>query len=134
MPKSKRCATKPPQLAVAAARKLAHAALAALPAGDVEAALREAMHQAIGEPRITLSAAPDVIAALQDRIDAIAHEEGYEGRVLIAADPALARRRLPHRMARRRQRTQRSRHRQPRLDALIARRFSQSDDSATLKG
>ena len=43
------------------------AALAALPAGDVEIALREAMHQAIGEPRITLRAAPDVVAALESR-------------------------------------------------------------------
>src|SRR5580693_8486009 len=78
------------QLAFAAAKRIAPAALAALPAGDVEAALREAMHQAIGEPRITLRAAPDVIAALEARIDAIAHEEGYEGRVMIAADPAIA--------------------------------------------
>jgi len=51
-------------LALAAAKKIAPAALAALPAGDVENALREAMHQAIGEPRITLRAAPQVIAAL----------------------------------------------------------------------
>ena len=53
------------RLAFAAAKKIAPAALAALPAGDVEAALREAMHQAIGEPRITLRAAPEVIAALE---------------------------------------------------------------------
>ena len=39
------------------------------PAGDVENALREAMHQAIGEPRITLRAAPDVVAALEGRVD-----------------------------------------------------------------
>jgi flagellar assembly protein FliH len=77
------------RLAVACARKIASAALAALPAGDVEAALREAMHHAIGEPRITLRAAPDVIAALKDRVEAIAHEEGYDGRVLMAADAAL---------------------------------------------
>ena len=76
-------------LALAAARKLASAALAALPAGDVEAALREAMHQAIGEPRIILRAAPDVIEALKDRIETIAHEAGYEGRVLVAADPLI---------------------------------------------
>ena len=46
------------EIAFAAAKKIAPAALAALPAGDVEAALRGAMHQAIGEPRITLRAAP----------------------------------------------------------------------------
>src|ERR1700760_3429763 len=71
------------ELAFAAAKKIAPAALAALPAGDVEAALREAMHQAIGEPRLTLRASPAVIAAIEARIEAIAHEEGYEGRVMI---------------------------------------------------
>ena len=46
--------------------------------------LREAMHQAIGEPRITLRAAPAVIAARAGAAPEadIAHEEGYEGRVL----------------------------------------------------
>jgi flagellar assembly protein FliH len=77
------------RLALAMARKIAPAALAALPAGDVEAALRQAMHQAIGEPRITLRAAPAVIAALAPRLADIAHEEGYEGRVLAAEDPAM---------------------------------------------
>lgn len=73
-------------IALAMAKKIAPAALAALPAGDVEVALRQAMHQAIGEPRITLRAAPVVIEALKGRLDEIAHEEGYEGRVLIAED------------------------------------------------
>jgi flagellar assembly protein FliH len=76
-------------LALAAAKRIAPAALAALPAGDVENALREAMHQAIGEPRITLRAAPQVIAALEDKVGAIAHEEGYDGRVMLAADPQI---------------------------------------------
>ena len=77
------------QLAFVAARKMASAALDALPAADVETALRQAMHQAIGEPRITLRAAPEVIAALAPRLEAIAQTEGYEGRVLAAAEPAL---------------------------------------------
>jgi len=76
-------------LAFAAAKKIAPKALAALPAGDVEAALRGAMHQAIGEPRITLRASPEVTQVLESRIAAIAHEEGYEGRVLIAADSGI---------------------------------------------
>ena len=77
------------QLAFAAAKRIAPAALAALPAGDVEAALREAMHQAIGEPRITLRASAEVIAALENKVNDIAHEEGYEGRVMIAADVTI---------------------------------------------
>jgi len=77
------------QLALAMARKIAPAALAALPSGDVEIALRQAMHQAIAEPRITLRAAPAVIQALEPRLTEIAQEEGYDGRVLFAADPTM---------------------------------------------
>src|SRR6202042_22185 len=53
------------RLALAMARKIAPAALAALPAGDIEIALRQAMHQAIGEPRVTLRAAPAVTEVLE---------------------------------------------------------------------
>lgn len=78
------------QIAFAVARKLAPAALEALPVADVELALREAIHQAIGEPRIVLRASARVVEALNGRIAEIAHEEGYEGRVVVAADPAIA--------------------------------------------
>jgi len=77
------------KLALAMAKRIAPAALAALPAGDVEIALRQAMHQAIAEPRITLRAAPQVIEVLEPRLTDIAHEEGYDGRVLFAADPTM---------------------------------------------
>jgi flagellar assembly protein FliH len=77
------------RLALAMAKKIAPAALAALPTGDVEIALRQAMHQAIAEPRITLRANAAVIAALEPRLTDIAHEEGYEGRVMFATDPAM---------------------------------------------
>jgi len=76
-------------IALAMAKKIAPAALAAMPTGDVEEALRQAMHQAIGEPRITLRATPDVAALLEPRLADIAHEEGYEGRVMIAADHTM---------------------------------------------
>lgn len=79
------------QLALVCARKMAHAALAAFPAAEVETVLREAMHQAIGEPRIVLKAAPEVAAALAPRVAEIAHEEGFDGRVQISADPQLRR-------------------------------------------
>jgi flagellar assembly protein FliH len=77
------------RLALAMAKRIAPAALAALPEGDVEIALRQAMHQAISEPRITLRAAPAVTEILEPRLADIAHEEGYEGRVAVAADPAM---------------------------------------------
>jgi flagellar assembly protein FliH len=110
-------------LAMAAAKRIAPAALAALPAGDVENALREAMHQAIGEPRITLRAAPDVIAALEGKVAGIAHEEGYDGRVMMAADPGISG--ADCRIEWRGGGSERSEAAiEAALDALIARRFS----------
>jgi flagellar assembly protein FliH len=77
------------RLALAMAKKIASAALEALPAGDVELALRQAMHQAIGEPRITLRTSPAVAEAIEPRLSAIAHEEGYDGRITIAAEAGM---------------------------------------------
>jgi len=77
------------RLALAAAKKLAPIAIAGLPEGDVEAALREAMHQAISEPRIVLRASPKVIEALKDKLSEIAQEQGYEGRIVAITEPGL---------------------------------------------
>ena len=77
-------------VALAAARKLARAAIASAPHEEIEAALREAMHQAIGEPRIVLRATPLLAEELSKRVSEIAPEEGFDGRVQISADPTLS--------------------------------------------
>jgi flagellar assembly protein FliH len=113
-------------LALTMAKKIAPAALAALPAGDVEQALRQAMLQAIGEPRITLRASPAVVAVLEPRITDIAHEEGYDGRVMIAADPHMTG--ADCRIEWRGGGAERSEQAiEEALTALIAHRFSHSD-------
>lgn len=76
-------------LAIVAARKLAREAVAALPEADVEEALREAIHQAISEPRIVLRAAPDVATAIKDKLDELASETGYEGRIFASPEPGM---------------------------------------------
>ena len=78
------------QIALAAARKLAPVAIASFPTGDVEAALREAIHQAVGEPRIVLRASQAVIEAISGKLADIAHEEGFEGRIVAKADASVA--------------------------------------------
>jgi flagellar assembly protein FliH len=77
------------ELALAIAGKLAPAAIAAMPAADVEAALRQVLHQAVAEPRVILSAAPAIITAIAPNTEKIAAEEGYDGRIVLAADAAL---------------------------------------------
>ena len=76
-------------IALVAAKKLARAALATLPQAEIEIALREAMHQTIGEPRIVLRTAQGVADAIAARLNEIAHDEGFDGRVQISGDPAL---------------------------------------------
>ena len=77
-------------LALAAARKLATAAIDQLPAADVELTLRGALHQAIGEPRVVLNASPKVVEILKPQLEEIAMQEGFEGRLAIVVDPAMA--------------------------------------------
>jgi flagellar assembly protein FliH len=77
------------RIAFTAARKLAPMAVASLPSADVEEALREAMHQAIGEPRVVLRASQAVVDVLSPKLQEIAHEEGFEGRVVANADAGL---------------------------------------------
>jgi len=77
-------------LALAAARKLAAAAIDQLPAADVELTLRGALHHAIGEPRIVLHASQRAVDILKPQLDEIAQQEGFDGRVAIGVDPALA--------------------------------------------
>ncbi|MEJ0028211.1 MAG: FliH/SctL family protein [Rhizomicrobium sp.] len=76
-------------LALAAARKLAGAAVAALPIADVEDVLRHALHQALGEPRIVLHTSPLVAELLRAKLAEIAHEEGFEGRVVVSGEAAM---------------------------------------------
>jgi len=77
-------------LAVMAAKKLAHAALAAAPEAEIEEALRVALHQAIGEPRVVVKTSPLLAHKIQERANEIAHQEGYEGRMQFVPDDGLA--------------------------------------------
>jgi flagellar assembly protein FliH len=74
-------------IAFAVAKKLSRAAIASAPASEVETALREAIHQAIGEPRIVLRASPAVVRELEPMAAAIAGDEGFDGRLVLSADP-----------------------------------------------
>ena len=77
-------------LAIMAAKKLAHAALAAAPEVEIEEALRVALHQAIGEPRVVVKTSSLLAQKIQERANEIAHQEGYEGRMQFVPDDGLA--------------------------------------------
>ena len=77
-------------LAIMAAKKLAHAALAAAPEVEIEEALRVALHQAIGEPRVVVKTSSLLAQKIQERANEIAQQEGYEGRMQFVPDDGLA--------------------------------------------
>jgi flagellar assembly protein FliH len=77
------------QLGLIAARKLAHVAVENMPEGDVEEALRDGLHQAITEPRVVLRAAPNVIAVIKEKLEDLAHEMGYEGRIVATPEQGM---------------------------------------------
>ena len=78
------------QLALAAARKLAGAALASMPEEEIAEALSAALHQAIGEPRIVVKTPPRLAVAIEARAGKIAAEQGFEGRMHFMPDAGLA--------------------------------------------
>jgi flagellar assembly protein FliH len=76
-------------LAVAAAKKLAGAALAHAPEAEIAEALRVALHQAISETHITIKAPPGLLKGLEEKLSEVAANEAFEGRLRFVPDPSL---------------------------------------------
>jgi len=85
-----RMRTEAASLALAAARKLAGAALDHAPEAEIAEALNVALHQAIGEPRVVVKTPPVLAKAIESRAAEIAAEQGFEGRIQIAGDNTLS--------------------------------------------
>ena len=77
-------------LALEVGRKLANAALSALPAKEVEALVADCLHRLHREPRLVVRASADCAEALRQDIEALCQEHGYAGRVIIMAESALS--------------------------------------------
>jgi flagellar assembly protein FliH len=76
-------------LAVAAAKKLAGAALAFAPEAEIAEALRVALHEAISETHITIKAPPGLLKGLEEKLSEVAANEAFEGRLRFVPDPSL---------------------------------------------
>lgn len=65
-------------------------ALAATDAlGEVEAFATKCLHEVIDEPRVVMRVANEIYAPLRERLDAVAADAGYAGRIVLIADDAL---------------------------------------------
>jgi flagellar assembly protein FliH len=77
-------------LALAAARKIADAALARFPEAPVAAALDALAREVEAVPRLVARCAPDQLDAIQEALEGAAHSAGYPGQIVVRADPGLA--------------------------------------------
>ena len=84
-----RLRTEAAGLALAAAKKLAGAALNHAPEAEIAEALNVALHHAIGEARVVVKTPPALAKAIESRAAEIAAEQGFEGRIQIAGDSTL---------------------------------------------
>jgi flagellar biosynthesis/type III secretory pathway protein FliH len=76
------------QLALAAARKAAGAALDRFGETRVSAALEEAFDAFVSAPRVVLRVAP-VLTEARERLEGIARDHGFDGALVVRADPAV---------------------------------------------
>jgi len=73
-------------IALAIARKLAPALMAAAPVREIEALTADALALLRDEPRVEVRVAPDHAASLAPQLRAIADEQGFGGALAISAD------------------------------------------------
>ena len=77
-------------LALAAARAIAGAALDAFPEAPAAAALETLAHEIDSIPRLIVRAAGELVARLQSELDKTAADCGFPGHIVVKADAALA--------------------------------------------
>ncbi|HEX8231832.1 MAG TPA: flagellar assembly protein FliH [Caulobacteraceae bacterium] len=77
-------------LAMAAAARIADAALERFPTAPAEAALEALAREVEAAPRLTVRAEPRLQERLQEALERVAEACGYPGQVTVKADPAAA--------------------------------------------
>ena len=77
-------------LALAAARRIADAALDQFPEAPLVAALEALARELQAEPRLIVRVAPDLRERLQGVLDHTAQSVGFEGQILARAEPGMA--------------------------------------------
>ena len=77
------------ELALAAARKIADAALAQFPEAPVAAAMVELAREIEAAPKLKVRVAPDLIEKVQAALERAAQACGFAGAIVATADPSL---------------------------------------------
>lgn len=77
------------RIAVAVARKLSQALIAREPLAEIEALIAECLRSQQQEPRLVVRVAASLLDPLRARLDALAAQSGFAGRLILIDDPAL---------------------------------------------
>lgn len=77
------------QLALAAARRIADAALDRFPEAPAAAALESLVREIEAQPRLMVRVAPDLQERIQQTLNHTAEAIGFEGQILTRAEPSL---------------------------------------------
>jgi flagellar assembly protein FliH len=78
------------QVAVAVAAKLAPELIAREPFAEVSALATECFRQLVTTPHIVVRIGADIYDAAKDKLEEIARARGFEGRLLVTSDTAMA--------------------------------------------
>jgi flagellar assembly protein FliH len=82
--------TEAVQVAVSVARKLSPELVAREPLLEIEALAGEAFRQLVTTPQISVHIGPDIFDATKEKLEEIARQRGFDGRLTVQADAAVA--------------------------------------------
>jgi flagellar assembly protein FliH len=85
-----RLETEAVAVAVAVAAKLAPQLIAREPFVEISALATECFHQLVTTPHIVVRIGADIYDTAKDRLEEIARTRGFQGRLLVTPDPAMA--------------------------------------------
>ena len=94
--------TEAVDVAVAVARKLCTELIAREPLGEIMALVSDCFSHLVSTPHLVVRINDSLYEAARDKIERLAAQAGFEGRLVILAEPDDRHRRLPDRMGRRR--------------------------------
>jgi flagellar assembly protein FliH len=78
------------EVAVAVGRKLAPALIAQEPLAEISALARDCFRQIVSAPHVVVRVNDALYAATREKLDDILHTSGFEGRLVVLAEPDIA--------------------------------------------
>ena len=85
-----RLETEAVQVAVAVAGKLAPELIAREPLAEISALVTEAFNHLVKAPHVVVHIGADIYESAKAKLDEIAQARGFEGRLVVMSDPAMA--------------------------------------------